>query len=143
MERKIKSVTEIAFHRVGDTTWRVALKHNAELPVVPPDDAWMSDHHPKVFFDRKIYNRKIWPYQAPPPKMEAAEFYQLTGLLLHKLVTEQFVICDVTRSNNTGEFFYTNDDGDQMPESYLYDTKAAAEKEKRRILQLVKKWASQ
>jgi len=58
-------------------------------------------------------------------------------------VIEPFVVCDLIRSKDTGEFFYSNSDNEWMPESCLFDTNVAARREQLRLLRMLKKWLNQ
>jgi hypothetical protein len=53
---------------------------------------------------------------------------------------EEFMINEIIRSKDTGEFFYANVDNEWMPESYLFDSKAAARRERSRIMKLMSIW---
>jgi GR25 family glycosyltransferase involved in LPS biosynthesis len=55
-------------------------------------------------------------------------------------VVEQFQICDISRSRDTGEFSYSNQNSEWMPESCLFDTNVAARNERSRLLRMIKKW---
>jgi hypothetical protein len=52
----------------------------------------------------------------------------------------EFIVSSIARSNDTGEFFYSNLNTEWLPESSMFDTKEAAAKERKRIIGLVKKW---
>ncbi len=139
-QRKIKSVTELANHRVGDVMWWVILRPTQIVPELNDDDRWMENHHPKVIYEWGP-GKVIWG-KALLPKMQHIDFGAIVSLLTNKLLVEQFTICDIIRSKNSGEFFYSNDSDEWMPESMLLDNKKSADREKSRILKMMKKWIS-
>lgn len=137
---KIRNVTELAKYRVGDVAWWIIfrpLQPNL-LSELPQNDQWMKRHHPKALYEWGP-GKAVWG-KAILPKLQHIDFGNVVGLLTSRMVVEQFPVCDIIRSRDTGEFFYTNPDDEWMPESYLMDTKMAADKERARILRLFKKW---
>ncbi len=139
-ERKVKSVLELGNYQVGDTAWWVIFRPMVEQPELADEDQWMKEHHPKVLFTRGPY-QKMWPKKVKLPKLQYQDFEQIVPLLLSKLRVEQFTVCDVVRSRDTGEFFYSNDIKEWMPESYLFDSKIAADRERSRIMKMMQRWA--
>lgn len=141
MRSKIQSVLELAHYKVGDVAWWVVLRPNTAVSELPKEDEWMAGHHPKVLYKRGP-NKALWRASstAQLPRVHHFDFNLLTTLLTSRLVVEQFVVCDVTRSRDTGEFFYSNSDNEWMPEDSLMDSKQAAYREKLRILRMAKKW---
>lgn len=141
MPGKIGSVLELARYKVGDTAWWVVFRSNAAIPTIAEEDIWMTEHHPKALFERGPY-KSVWKANstAQLPRVHHADFVLLTNLVTSKLVIEQFTVCDLIRSKDTGEFFYSNCDNEWMPESYLFDTNIAARKEHARLLRMLKKW---
>ena len=143
MARKIESVLELARHRVGDTVWWVVFRQNIDAPQIAEDDEWMITHHPRILFERGPY-KSVWKHScatAQLPKMHQTDFMLFTNLITSTLLTEEFVICDITRSNETGEFFYSNHNNEWMPEAYLFDSINSARIEQTRLLRMLKKWA--
>jgi hypothetical protein len=141
MKKKVTSVLELARYKAGQIAFWVALRTEEAPPVLPRSCRWMMEVHPKIFFDGGPY-RKLWPSQAKLPKLHAADFNCVVGLLRSQLVTEEFLIHQVIRSTDTGEFYYSNPDDEWMPESYLFDTEVAARKEQQRVMRLMRKWAN-
>jgi len=140
MHRKIQSVNELAKFRAGDSAWWVILRPVAAMSPLTEEDMWIQNHHPKTYFDRG-YGKALWASKKVAlPKLQHMDFQTLVGVLTSKLVVEDFIVCDVIRSNDTGEFFYSNDTGEWMPESGLLDSKTAADREKTRILRMFQKW---
>ncbi len=138
-QRKIRSVLELAHYHCGDTAWWVILRASDDIPALTAADRWMENHHPKALYQRGP-NRIAWPSKILLPKLQHMDFAAIVSILTSQLLTEPFIICDVVRSRDTGEFFYANDNDEWMPESMLCDTKIAAAREKIRILRLFKKW---
>ncbi len=139
-ERKITSVTELAKFRVGDTAWWVILRplQTGLLRDLPEQDDWMKEHHPKALYEWGP-GKFVWG-KALLPKLQHVDFGNIVTLLTSRILVDQFPICDIIRSRNTGEFFYSNDDDEWMPEPYLLTTKIAADRERARILRLFQKW---
>jgi len=138
---KIRNVTELARYRVGDVCWWLTLRPVSARQSLPEEDNWMADHHPKVLYEWGSH-RPLWG-KASLPKLHHIDFGHIMALLTHRLVIEEFPICDIVRSTNTGEFFYSNEDDEWMPESLLLTTKIQACREKSRVLRMVKKWIDQ
>lgn len=101
----------------------------------------MAEVHPKVLFERGLAS-KSWKYRVHLPRLCALDFQYVTELLTSEPIVERFVIQEVARSQNTGEFYYMNVDQDWMPESALFETVPAAKREKDRIKKLFQLWAS-
>jgi len=137
-QHKIRSVIELARYRVGDVVWWVILRPTKNIPNLDDSDKWMMKHHPKVLY--KGPYKDLWPRRAVLPKLQHMDFANIMSLLTSRLVVEQFVVCDILRSRDTGEFFYSNDRDEWMPENMMLDTKQAADKEKSRILKMIKNW---
>lgn len=137
--KKISSVLEIARYDIGTAVWWVVMRPSSAVPELSDEDLWMSDYHPKILYTRGPC-RKLWPKHTNLPKLQHLDFQHIVGILNSELVVEQFKICNVIRSYDTGEFFYCNDYDEWMPENYLMDSKEAATKEKNRILRILRKW---
>ncbi len=139
-QRKIKSVLDLARYKVGDVAWWVILRPlKTPLPTIETDDKWMEKHHPKVLYERGPY-KTFWPNKALLPKLQHMDFTTIVGVLTSELKIESFPVCDLIRSRDTGEFFYCNDADEWMPETFLFDSRPAADREKTRIFRLIQKW---
>jgi hypothetical protein len=99
----------------------------------------MVDIHPKTLYEHGPF-KKSWPFRAKLPRLQHIDFARTLDVLTNELVIEQFEICEIMRSQDTGEFYYSNSDDEWMPESCLLDTDIAARRECSRILRLIKKW---
>lgn len=139
-QRKIQSVTELAKFRVGDVAWWVILRPLDQPADLPADDLWMKNQgqHPKTFYEWGP-GKAVWG-KALLPKLQYSDFAGIVTLLTSKILVEQFPVCDIIRCRNTGEFIYSNEDDEWMPEPYLLTTKLLAEREKDRILRLFRRW---
>jgi hypothetical protein len=139
-QRKIQSVLELARYKVGDVAWWVILRPSKPIPELKDDEKWLQEPsvHPKALY--KGPYRELWPSHVLLPKLQHMDFAGIVGLLTSELRVEQFPVCDLLRSRDTGEFFYCNDNSEWMPEAYLMDTSTAATREKARILRLIRKW---
>jgi hypothetical protein len=140
MSRKIKSVLELSRYKVGDVAWWVVIRGKPE-PEITEANQWMTQTsiHPKTLYKGGPYE-PLWNRKALLPKLQHQDFNTIVGLLTSDLVIEQFVVCDLVRSRDTGEFYYENERNEWMPEGQLLDTKIAAERERTRVRRLLRKW---
>lgn len=141
MSKRIQSVIELAKYRIGDMAYWVSIRPLEQMPELEDEDLWMTEYHPKVLYTRGPA-KKMWPYRAKLPKLHHVDFEDVVELLTSEFVIEQFEICNIVRSNDTGEFLYSNDDDEWMVENDLFDTNTAATKEKNRIKNMIRRWAS-
>lgn len=132
-------VFEVARYKIGDVAWWVNLTAKDDPQEVPEKDDWMKKHHPKVLFERGLY-KSLWKTTAALPKLEKTDFLSIMHILTCEMRISEFVVSSIARSNDTGEFFYSNLNTEWLPESNLFDTKEAATKERKRIIGLLKKW---
>lgn len=135
---KIKSILELAKHKVGDVLYWVALRP-IQTPMVEEDDAWVEEEHPKTIFERG-YMKKAWSGKTALPKMHAIDFDKIAYVLTSKLKVEEFIVTGVMRSHNTGEFIYFNTERDWLPESSLFVSSHGAKLELLRISKMMEKW---
>ncbi len=142
-QRKIRSVLDLARYRVGDVAWWVVLRPIKALPDLADDQQWMlrSHVHPKVLYKNDGPYAALWPRKAVLPKLQHMDFASVVSLLTSELTVEQFPVCDLVRSRDTADFYFSNDDGEWILEAHLMDTKIAADRERSRILRLIRKWA--
>jgi len=106
---------------------------------IPTEYQWMFDCHAKELYTRGPY-KTAWDKHQKLPKLHHMDFIGIVSLLTSDLMVEQFRICHISRNNQTGEYYYGNDNDEWMPQSNLMDTRLAAEKERTRILNMLKKW---
>lgn len=137
-QRKIRSVTELAKYRVGDVAWWIIMRPCEDVEQLPENDEWMEKHHPKAYYSWGP-GKALWN-KAALPKLQHIDFKNMMSLLTSRVLIEQFPICDILRSRDTGEFFYSNDDDEWMPESMLMTNHIIATREKRRVFKLLQKW---
>jgi hypothetical protein len=144
--RKVKSVLELGRYNVGDTAWWVTVRYINEPAIefedVPEDMQWMLECHPKEMYTRGPF-KKHWNKNKKLPKLHHADFLGIVPLITSDLMVEQFKITDIIRSNLTGEYYYGNEDDEWMPQSNLFDTKAAAYKERNRIINMLRRWVEE
>lgn len=136
---KITSISELARYKIGEAAWWIVLTDNEPIPIVNEEDAWMVEHHPKILFERGPYSR-VWKYHKKLPKLHSFDFENVVTMLTTKFEIKPFIIEEMARSNDTGEFYYHSIDDEWMPESCLFDTDTAARREKNRILKMLRKW---
>lgn len=139
MAKKITSVLELARYKVGDQAFRVAVFYPYPVPDLPAEEA-CSIEHPKSLFAGPF--KRLWPFYAKLPRLAPYDFDMLINILISKLRVEEFIVADIIRSDDTGEFLYFDGVDDWVPEDCLFDSMVAALREKSRILQLFKKWAN-
>ena len=140
MTRKVTSVLELARYPVDTVAYWIALRTNSPIPELSEEAAWLTTVHPKELY-RGPY-KKLWPYYAKLPKLHHVDFNTIVSMLVSELCVEEFPVKEIIRSHDTGEFFYANEDNEWMPEQHLFDTPAAARREKTRVLKLIRKWAN-
>lgn len=140
---KITSVVQLAKYKVGDTLYWVTIRPVGSPGIVIPEgDEWIRDCHPKVMHDYGMAS-KTWKYRGKVPRLHAIDFQYVVDLLTSEPIVERFVIAQVERSFDTGEFYYCNGSGEWMPESFLYQKPWMAKREKARIKGLFRQWSSQ
>lgn len=138
---RISSVLELSRYKINETVWWVILRSKEPLPELPEEDSWMEDHHPRILYERGPYQR-LWTSKAMLPRLQHMDFAGIVTLVTSEFKVEPFTIVEIIRSNETGEFWYSNDDDEWMPESCLFCTDIAARRERNRVLKLLKKWAT-
>jgi hypothetical protein len=141
MTQRIKSVIELSKYKAGDTAYWVTLRPiGLDQIIIPEGEEWLIEHHPKTLYERG-YAKKAWKSRKKLPKLHHVDFSAIVAIVTSKLVVEPFEVHDIFRSNGTGEFFYSNEEDEWMPESYLLDSTQAARRERERILKMCKNWA--
>lgn len=142
-QHKIKSVIELAKYKIGTVLYWVAFRPVGVAGIkIPEGEEWMANCHPKVLYDRKLVS-KTWRYRAKLPRLCAVDFQYVVDLLTSEPIVERFVVHGICRSFDTGEFYYRNEDGEWMPEEYLFESPLTAKREKKRIKDLFRTWANQ
>lgn len=139
MSMKISSVLQLARYQVGHQAWCLALRPKAEITELAEADAWMLQTHPSVLYKIGPY-RKLWSERVILPRLRQLDFTHTLKILGSTFAIEIFTICDLKRSNDTGEFYYSNDANEWVPDTTLFATKAAARREKHRLLTQFRKW---
>lgn len=138
---KIKSVLETARYKIGMTAYWVVMRPRYKPSKHDFDQSGMlaSNNHPKELFIRGPF-KKSWKRSVSMPKLHAYDFMTVVNLLTCDIIVEKYEIIDVIRSNETGEFIYSNKAGEWMPESLLCDSEVAARREQNRIIKMIKDW---
>jgi hypothetical protein len=137
---KIRNVNDLSRYKQGDVAWWVVLRPKKIADsTLEKGDEWMIEHHPKVLFTRGPC-RNVWKQNVRLPHLHHSDFAIVTNILTSTVMIEEFMINEIIRSKDTGEFFYANVDNEWMPESYLFDSKAAARRERSRIMKLMSIW---
>lgn len=149
---KIKSVLELSRYKLNDSAYWVVFRRKpddgplgfrpknvltsvvrSEIKGISTDDLLykLAENHPKEI------------HKGPPrclPHLNHADFNNFANLINSEIIVEEFVIAEIRRSINTGEFLYMNKLGEWMPEIYLFDTAMAARDEKKRLLKKIHSW---
>jgi hypothetical protein len=137
---KVQSVLDLSKFKVGQTVYWLVFRPVGTPKISPSScDPWMRREHPKVFFDRKIMT-PLWKSKRRIPKLHASDFYLITQLVTQRPQVEKFTIKKIRRSRHTGEFSYVNQDGDRMPEKFLFVRRSEAIKERSRLQQMLSEW---
>lgn len=136
--RKMISAIELARYKVGDSAWWVSLRYRDPLPNLPEEAAWVLNCHPKVLYEGPY--KSNWPFRAKLPRLHHIDFAGIVALLTSEFVVEKFDVCEILRSQDTGEFYCSNQNDEWMPETSLFDTDIAANRERTRIVKMMKKW---
>jgi hypothetical protein len=138
--KRVKSVLELGRYQIGDSAYWVTFRRLKSVPDIPEKFEWMLECHPKVIYERGPY-KKLWDNKKKLPKLHHEDFNVVVSLLQFTMVIEEFQITDIIRSNNTGEYYYSNSDDEWMPESNLFDSMTAARREKNRIAKMINNWS--
>ena len=140
---KVESALQLGKYKAGDVVYWIISRPNCADPRISDDDAWVlgEDVHPKVLYERKIL--KAWKSRSVLPKLHACDFQIIVDLLTCDLEVEKYMISEVARCPNTGEYLYANDTEEEwMPQSCLFPTQHTANKERARIKRMISRWAS-
>jgi hypothetical protein len=142
VDSKISNITDLAKFSVAKVVFRVVFRPiGSPSQVIPDDDQWMLNAHPQVLFDYGII-KDAWTFLEQTPRLCAADFKAVVDLLTSEPIVEKFVISEVRRSPDTGEFYYGSASGDWMPERCVWASYAEAVAEKFRVKRLFSIWAS-
>lgn len=145
----LMSILDIGRYRIGQLAWWAVFRHpdgtlvgnNVISGHFPMDgkDNWMETRHPKVLYEFGPFKRN-WRSKRALPILCESNFRSLLTILTSDLTVQEFEICDIIRKSNTGEFIYSNGDDEWAHEHVLFDTRIAAEKERSRIIKMMRKW---
>lgn len=140
MKTRLTDVRELSRFTSGQHCWWVVLRPIGR-PNCNPDliEPWMRRTHPKVLFDRGIMSN-LWLSKKQLPRLHASDFKLITELMTQDAQLEEFVVDVVERSDHTGEFNYSNVYGEWIPEQSLFETRAAAARERERLRDLFREW---
>ena len=138
MDNKIKSVLDLSKYKVGETAyWVVHRLLSPPVDAIPESDSWLAYEHPKHLFKLKYQK---WVKNVAMPKLHCIDFINVVNLISGVFQVEDFKVGQITRSLNTGEFIYMNDLHEWAPEDILYNNRDAAERERIRVINMIKKW---
>jgi hypothetical protein len=141
--RSSSTIWRLAKFELGQKAFCVVLGSDVADFTIMPDDSWVTSDrvHPKVLYERGIING-VWPTRWKLPRLNAMDFLLLMDLFTSTPLVEEFIIKDLRRCQHTGECVYQSTVGNWMPESCLFPSLIQAQRELRRILRLVRRWAT-
>jgi len=89
-----------------------------------------------------FWRYRIMPWNVPmkPPRTHPADTLAIMMLCGQTPKIEPFRITDIVRSENSGTFLYTGQNGTVMPEGLLFPTKKAARREIARMAKMFAAW---
>lgn len=146
------SVLDIARYKIGNSAWWAVFRHvdgrvsgnneiSGHISLADQTLSWMEHRHPRILYEFGPF-KQDWQHKAKLPKLCAENFRSLMTLLTSEFIVQEFQVCDIIRSLETGEFLYSNDNDEWAHESALFDTRIAAEKEHQRIMKMTQKWVT-
>ena len=138
-QKKITSILELGRYKIDQCVYWLIFRDSHERPILSDEDEWMFNCHPMTLY--KGPYKKLWDKNIKLPKLHSEDFEMVVSLLSRDLVVEEFIITNIHRSKDTGDFYYQNQLGEWMPQQCLFDTKVAARRECNRISKLISKWA--
>jgi len=121
----IKSVTEISKYHIGDTAYYISLEFKNNIDIT---------YHPYRILSLNSKKTKF-----KPPRIYEENLTMLFTLLNSKIEIKEYTIDAIARSG-TGDYIYIDDEHNKMPEYALFDTKQAAQFEKRKTIRLINNW---
>lgn len=137
-----RTYLDLAKWKIGQTVYWVAFEGvDPGAKRVPRRHEWVFKEtvHPKTMYERKMF-KGIWDYKAALPKLHAVDFSMFVDLLMGGFYVRPYEITDVVRCPDTGECVYSNNFGEWIPESNLFETKEEAQAERERCKGLVRLW---
>mgnify|MGYP005614230063 CR=1 FL=1 len=137
----MKTIYDLAKFKVGESPYWIVLRPIKSLVEHDESASFLLEHHPKDYYT-KGEGRSLWHYNNNLPKLSSEDFNIVVSMLRSHFSIEKFVICDINRSNNSGEFYYINEEAENMPESNLFKNMSDAVKEVKRIKKMMAGWAS-
>lgn len=132
---KVKSVIELSRYKPGQIAYRVLL-------VAVDNENYCKLYSYTIGEDVRSAARKLGRNTGRQlPHLALKDYHIITELLSSRFEVIEYEIATVYKCDRTGHFFYRDIKGNEMPESYLFDTATAARREKSRILKMMKDWA--
>ena len=137
--KKIKSVIELSKYKINTEVYVIDLISNIYKRLMPSDTNWMSQCHPKIFFESGVYKYNTISKHVAP-RLPGPRFSILSAVLSSTFKITDFKVSAIQRCPNTGEFYYFNGIDEWHPESILFTSANKAKQEKKRILNLIADW---
>lgn len=135
------TLLDSAKHRIGDTVWFTQLRQPVDHQLGEQYNDMLYEH-PMFIFSRTPL-RHIWTSGRALPKLDGESFDSIVMLLTGEIVLRSMVIESIERSENTGEFIYYDDELQVcLPEQVLYLDRRGADRERTRILRMIRDWAT-
>lgn len=140
-EKQYMSIIDSAKYNIGETLWFLDLESPSHYQLGEEYDTLILEH-PLFTFTRTPL-KHIWTSSRALPKMEGDSFDNVTSLLVSKILIRSIVVESIERSENTGEFVYLDIEQEIcLPEQVLYSNRKDAQREKTRVLKMIKDWAT-
>ena len=140
-QKEYTSVIDSAKYNIGETLWFLDLESPNNYQLGEEYDSLILEH-PLFTFTRTPL-KHIWRSSRALPKMEGDSFDNVISLLVSKILIRSMVVESIERSENTGEFVYLDVEQEVcLPEQVLYSNRKDAQREKTRILRMIKDWAT-
>lgn len=139
-QTKKVTINELAKYKIGSVLHWVVLRPNSVIQIEGEDEWMLSvEVHPKVIYERKSI---IFAGGEQLPRLHASDFRDIMNILNTNVCIEELVVNDINRSTHTGEFHYQSSNLlEWVPESSLFQNREEAEREKKRILGMFRRWS--
>lgn len=141
MSNNQDQINSMAKYKIGSTIWFVDFAEPCDIMLGESYDCFMSEH-PYFTLTRTPY-KHVWKSGRQIPKIEAQPFDNIVTLLVGKLAVRSVVVENILRSETTGEYVYLDSMATiSLPEQIVYSERCQAQKEKTRILKMIRDWAT-
>jgi len=141
MSEKVKTLIDSAKYPMGSTVWFLSLQQPTDYQLGEQYDSFIFEH--PIFAMSRTPLRHIWKSGRALPKLDSESFDNVITLLTSEILIRSMVVECIDRSENTGEFVYLDDELEIcLPEQVLYANRKDADREHKRILRMIRDWAT-